>query len=246
MNLHATSASVSVVLIGRFSPDKFLPEKLLAEKMITKSVASAVSITTLVPGQTVQLQFALGDLLVAQDRFQLVTKDAPYIRISDFAIKAATELAPDSVVTAFGINRESHYDLQSVDARNNLGIKLAPPSAWGPWGESILKSMQDKRKGTRLQGGVMFLQLRELFEENDVSGWLDVSAMPSTLVPGASGVFFKSNHHHQLTADLIDADVDKRKVSSRESTLRLLELLAETFDESISRAKAIFERAIES
>ena len=176
MNFHAESASVSVVLLGRFNPDKFLPENLLAGKMITKSVASAISITTLLPGQTIQLKFALGDLLVAQDRFQLVTKDAPYIRIADFAIKAVAELASDSVVTAFGINCESEFHLLSVDARNDLGIKLAPPGAWGKWGDSILKSMQDERKGTRLQGGVMFLQLRELFEEGDVNGWLDECA----------------------------------------------------------------------
>lgn len=242
--MKVASPSVSIVLLGKFRPDNFLPDKLAEAKLITRKVAESVSYITLFPGIQVNFRFAWGDLLVQQDRFQIVTTEAPYIRVCDFALKALSDLAPDATVTAFGINRDGHYDLGSVEARNKLGTRLAPPEAWGPWGAKLRKSMEGKTKGTPMQGGVVHVQMRLPLLDDGITGWLDVTAMPSVVIANARGAYFRANHHHQAAPRA--SEIQKVDEKPSDITTRLLARLSDRFEQSIADSESIFKEVIGS
>lgn len=241
--MNVESASVNIVLLGKFRPDNFLPDKLALGKVISRKVAESASLLSLIPGHQVQFKFGWGELLVLQNRFQITTAEAPYIRACDFIIKALGDLAPEAEVNAFGINRDSHYDLHTVAARNRLGTRLAPPEAWGAWGKKLRETMEGKREGTSLQGGVLFLQMRQPFLDDGITGWLDVTVTPSSVIPNATGVCFRSNHHHQLSY-AVEGEKVQKEPSASEITSRLLASLSDRFDNSIGDAEAIFEGVI--
>lgn len=247
------SPSVSVVLLGRFRPDNFLPHKLADAKLIPPKVAESVSYTTLIPGIHVQFKFAWGDFMVVQDRFQISTSEAPYIRVCDFAVKAISDLGADATVTAFGINRDGHYDLGSIDARNDLGTRLAPPEAWGSWGQKLRQTMTGEAKGTAMQGGVIHIQMRHPFLDDGITGWLDITAAPSGVIADHRGVYFRANHHHQATPRASQGEVVAEKQSDimvgekpSDVTTRLLARLLDRFESSIAESESIFEGVLAS
>ncbi len=247
------SPSVSVVLLGKFRPDNFLLDKLADAKLISRKDAESVSYTTLLPGLHVQIKLAWGELLVLQERFQVSTGEAPYIRVCDFAVKALSDLAPDAIVTAFGINRDGHYDLGGIDERNRLGTRLAPPEAWGSWGEKLRKTMTGETKGTPMQGGVIHIQMRLPFLDDGITGWLDVTTTPSGVIANHRGVYFRANHHHQATPRASQGEVVGEKPSDitvgekpSDITTRLLARLSDRFENSIAESESIFEAVLTS
>ena len=242
MNVH--SASVSVVLLGNFRPERFMPDKLADSGLVTKKMASSATFSSLLPGQQVSFKFGWGDLLVTPDRLQILTTEAPYVRTSDFVLKAFADLAPESSISSFGINRESHYNLGSNDARNELGMRLAPPDAWGDWGAKVKQSMQNEDKGSALQGGVTALQVRKPFRNEGIGGWLDITIGPSSIVPNFCGVLFRANHHHQLAKPAEGEEGSEEPVSVKDMTSRLLNVLSTGFDQSILQSEAIFQGVI--
>ena len=207
--------------------------------MLSKKVAESISFVTLIPQRTVHFKLAWGELLVLPDRLQMITNEAPYVRICDFVVKAMTEVSAKSTVTAFGVNRENHYKFTNVDERNKLGTRLVPPSGWGKWGAAIQKSMENEKKGTPLQGGMTLVQLREPFRDDDVMGWLDVMAAPSTIVP--NGGMLRSNHHHQLPPAQADDEAGKDSLTGSELTSHLLNQLTVRFDSSFAKTDSVFK-----
>lgn len=223
-----------------------MPNKLAEAKIVTTKVAESATFVALLPGQVVHSKFGWGELQVIPQRFQITTTTAPYVRICDFALKALRDLAPTSAVTAFGINNETHFDLGSVDAANKLGTRLAPPTAWGAWGAEIASNMQGENKGTPLQGGLLYIQMRQPFIESEISGWLDVSVGASNVIPNRRGALFRSNHHHQMPNSGTDSLPASDELTEREITNLLLDRLADTFDSSIVQAESIFKGMIAS
>ena len=181
--------------------------------------------------------------MVSEDRFQISTTNVPYIRICDFVLKALGNLAPKSVVSAFGINVESIYVPPNIDARNELGTRLAPPLAWGSWGKTLLANMQGEHKGTHLQGGLMHLQMRQPFIENGISGWRDAVIAPSPKIENKTAVLLRTNHHHQISKLDPSDNVD---ISENETTSRLLTCLPAVFEKSIADSLSIFEGVVTS
>jgi hypothetical protein len=219
-----------------------MPDKLVEAKLLPRKAAEAVTYIALVPRLQSHFRFGWGELLVHKDRFQIVTSESPYIRICDFALKAMNDLAPDSVVTALGINRDGHYDLGSRTERNKLGTRLAPPEAWGPWGKKVRESMGGHTLETPMQGGVIHIQMRLPFKDDHATGWLDITVQPSVQIPNNTGVYFRANHHHQPTT--ITSDNESIDDKDRENTTRLLARLSEGFENSITESESIFEGVI--
>lgn len=249
--MKAESPSVSIVLLGKFKPSSFLPDKLIDAKLIPKKLAESVSYVTLIPDVQVQFKLAWGEILVVRDRFQVSSSEAPYIRVCDFVVKALTDLASDSKVHAFGINREAHYNLGSNDARNEFGTRIAPPEAWGSWGKKLRDSQTGTAKGTSMQGGVINIQMRLPFLADGITGWLDITAAPSGLIENSSGVHFRANHHHQAISRILQAEMTGEKLrdvpeaeNPSDVTARLMALLSECFENSLAESESIFEGVI--
>lgn len=241
--MKANTTSVTIVILGDFDPNAFMPDALVEEKIISSKDADLIKYQTLVRDQIIHINLAWGEMLVAKDRFQVSTIEAPYVRICDFAIKAINDSPIESKIKAFGINLESHFDLGSRAKRDELGVKLAPPSAWGEWG-TTLKAGMDSDDVTK-HGGMTLLQMREPFSEEKISGWLDINVGPSSKVGESSGVYFRSNHHHQL----IPEDKQRSQADSTQNQTNgyeLLGILADTFDRSIIHAGAIFSGVLNS
>ncbi len=241
--MQADFTSATIVLLGKFKPDVFLPEVLSSARVISKSEAKVAKFRALLPDAAVHLELSWGELLVTKDRVQVSTTEAPYVRICDFVIKALHDMETESAVSAFGINLESHFNLGSINARDNLGRRIAPPEAWGNWGSEILKSMQSK---SPLRGGMMHLQMRMPFVEDKVAGWMDVFAGPSERIPNNTGVFFRTNHHHQSPKQEASGAEKTQSAPTRTNPLTLLDSLAERFDASIDRAVNIFNGVLQT
>lgn len=230
--------SVSVVLLGAFPPDRFMPDALADAKVISRKDAKSAVLKTLIQGNAVQFQLSWGEFLCTDDRFQVTASEAPYVRACDFVLNALNDLPGKSIVRAFGINVESHFDMGSIQARDALGVRVAPIAPWGNWGEEIQKSMTGPNE---LHGGVMALQIRKPFSEGNVVGWLDVTVAPSARVKENQGILIRTNHHHATKprseevaqpSDLANSAIEKSHL--------LLKLLSDRFDESVAKAQSIF------
>lgn len=238
------SDTVNIVLLGKFDPVDFLPESLIAKGAIPKEHKDSVSYISLVPDHSVHFKCPWWELHAQKGRIQISTSEAPYIRICDLVVKVFGEIAgSDSALYVFGINRETHFDMGSIAARNKLGLRLAPPNAWGKWGEQILASMKGPQAETPLQGGVVLMQMRMPFKEESIRGWFDVSAFPSQIIPNSTGVSFKANHHHEFYRENADGTVGERPADD-EITNIMLKALQQRFDSSIANSHAVFEETV--
>lgn len=228
--------NATIVLLGKFNPDDFRIERLSKERVISDSDTANGSYVALAGGSVTHFKIPWAEVLVTEDRIQVTTSEVPYVRICDFVEKAMREVARVPEVKAFGINYECHIDLGTMQARDALGTKLAPPQAWGKWGGQIGESMNGEPE---LHGGMMLLRMRKPFRSDGVSGWLDIAVAPSSRIPGNRGVAFRTNHHHALNGDEGDA-----KANQADGGRILLGVLAKTFDSSIENAEAIIQETL--
>lgn len=245
MSRNAVHTSVSLVLIGQFEPNKFDPQSLVEARVIGKKSAETASWLTLVPDKTLQFRIQWAEFLIMEDRLQIVALESPYIRICDAAIKAVVDLAPRTLVRQFGINVSCDYDMESVDSRNDLGCRVAPPEAWGRWGDRLRTSMTGETRGGRLQGGVVNVTMREHFDTPGLISFRDVSIRPSITIP-QTGVLLHSNHHHQIDASYENSEETdiERKMSEAEVSSFLLSKLSDEFEQSVQEALSIFDNVV--
>lgn len=129
---------VSIILLGDFNPPIFSPEWLSRHKIVGEQAAFESKIDIIHPDVS---QFSVGNIefVVERQRFQLLVRSAPFVRILDVVSKAFRELLPHTPIRQFGINRSIHFSVGSETVRNAIGRKLAPLEPWGDWGVQISK-----------------------------------------------------------------------------------------------------------
>jgi len=239
----SATTKVSIVLIGEFNPDNFLPKKLAESGVISKKSAESASIIALLPGQTTQVNLGWAELAALKTKLQVSCVEAPYIRICDLVMKALSDLSPRSTVSQFGINVEFNYDFGNFADRNDFGCRIAPPEAWGAWGQMLRASMTGEERGTSLQGGAISVHMRKPFVADEgVTGWLDV--MVTRSVEHRTGITISTNHHHQMLSLDPDVEEERKSLSDEETTSILLRALSSRFEKSIEEAISIFEGVI--
>lgn len=241
--MDAIKTIVNIVLVGQFNPDKFMPKSLAEAKMIEEQEFDTASFITLLPSECVHFSLPWAEIRVLKNQFVITSLEEPNIRILDFIMRALKEVDPKSVVSQLGINCTAHYQMANMDKKNELGIKLAPTSAWGSWGKEINLSMEGQYKGTSWQGGVTNINMRLPFECGDVNGFRSITVQSSDL--SVEGVMFFANHHHQTYLPN-DIKIEKPKLSSEESTLVLLKTLSNSFEESVDKSMSIFQEVLET
>ena len=72
-------------------------------------------------------------LEVTPDRFLAETLQAPHIQLLDFIVRVFKEHLHQSPLVALGINRQVHFQVKSLAARDRIGRTLAPVEPWGTW-----------------------------------------------------------------------------------------------------------------
>jgi len=232
------SSRTEVVLVGSFQPDDAMPDRLVAAETISKSEAKAAKFKSLLRGQIVEIDLGWGTLQVVQQRAVVFTSKAPYVRAADLALRIARDASRPAVVTMFGINREFHYKFASQKARDELGLRLAPPSAWGVWGEAMYAEMMNDAPDATQHSGLMSMTMRKMHMSDREAGWLDITVSATGTSPEDAGVSVRANDHYQFSTghdpDSLSAD---DHFGSR--TVRLLDTLVNNFDESIKRSDSI-------
>ena len=237
--------SASIVVLGKFLPEKFTPEALSSEGVIPIPEANRAKYLSLLKGPAGVTQFRLswGEITVTPDRLTVSAERPPFVRACDVVRKALFESPAHTIIRAFGINLEAHFDLGNREAVNKLGRKFAPPDAWGTWGTEIENSMKDSH--SLRNGGMMLLQMRMPFFDDDIIGFRDVQVLPSNRIK-RTGVCFVSNHHHESAKNLQEDGSVNTVVEEKEaiSCDFALEVLGSKFEQSIAEAESIFDEVL--
>lgn len=248
MDIKREKCLASIVLLGKFRPDDFRPKRLAESNVISKYDASGSEITGLIAGQMAHFTVPWATFLIAKDRFQISTSDVPFIRICDCVRKAFSELDTSYSISALGINFEGHYDVGDFRVRDSVGRAVAPPGAWGAWGDKMAQSMNAEPGKESVHGGVVSLTLRLPFiTDFGLRGWRDVTIQPSFILEGGKGIFLTSNHHHFLDGNnpLDTAPENKSAGQDSEDADMIFEYLGKNFDTSLAEAEAIFRGVLE-
>lgn len=232
------TSTVELAFVGRFVPMDLLPEKLLEVGAISDTEAKAVRFTSLLQGQIVDYQIEDWCAIQAlEQRLIMRTSKVPYVRIADLALKGLREIMKAPVVTMFGINRDFHCIYPDSQSRDALGVRLAPPSAWGQWGKSIEDDMKLPLEQGK-HGGVMNITMRQQKPDDREFGYTDVYV--TAVGPEPTSVTLKVNDHYQSDAKWDEEHLDQ-KVRDDARTSRLLETFSRSFDDSIRRAEVIVQ-----
>lgn len=226
------SSVVSIVLVGTFAPSKFLLPALAESDVLSSGDIENANYEMLLKDQAVQIMFPWGSMSVLQDRFTIEVAQAPYVRAADLLLKCAREVATGSVVRQMGINLKADYIYQDPAARDILGRRLMPASAWGAWGKEVEKS-QDLPAASLMHGGLACAVLRQQKEEaNGVEGYVDARVDAARPTNAGWGVFVSVNDHYQASVSSIGG----YKMSDAVATAALLDVLQDSFDGSVARS----------
>ncbi len=148
---------------------------------------------------------------------------APHIRIHDLVVRVFKEHLHHTPLTAFGINRDVHFQVATPAVRDRLGRTLAPVEPWGRW-----------RRELGLDGelsGMSSLTMTQIDpEERPAGGRINVNVEPSRRVgKGRTGVYVRVNDHYAI------GDSEPGTVG------RVMELFEANFVASLHRSEQIID-----
>jgi hypothetical protein len=145
----------------------------------------------------------------------------------DLAVRTFGEFLPHTPVRQLGINRHVHFPVESIEVRDTIGYRLAPPEAWGDWSTAI------KAKSGTKRGGMTSLTMEQRVFDYERTGYIRTTVQPSNLIPAALGVFVQVNDHYEVT----DAD-------ALVGTQKIVSILRDKFESSLSNADTIINQVM--
>ena len=181
----------TIVLLGSFNPAIFTPSWFALHGLLPKGVADSAELAVAHP-QVTSFSADWLRLEVTPERFQVETVQAPKIRVHDIAVRVFAEHLPHTPLMAFGINRNVHFLVRDLAARDGLGRILAPVDPWGSWGRELGLDSED--------GGMKSLTMSQSKPtERPLGGQINVTVQPSSRVGGGvSGIYVGINDHYVL------------------------------------------------
>ncbi len=124
-----------------------------------------------------------------------------------------------------GINRDMHFSVGSIEARDRIGSMLAPPEVWGEWAPDILAAE------VKIHGGMTSLEMRQSLVKDRPRGYIQATVQPSTKIRNQTGIYVRVNDHYQID--------DPGKALGCEEVVGYL---AAEFDNSKRRSEWIIDR----
>lgn len=184
-------SGVSVVLLGRFNPSIFTPAWFALHDILPKSVETNAELRIAHPRVTAFSADWL-HLEVTTDRFQVETRQAPYIRLRDLVLRVFKEHLSHTPLDAFGINRDVHFQVSNLTARDRIGRTLAPVEPWGSWRHDLGPDGE--------HGGMTSLTMSQVDPEGRPKGGrINVTVEPSNRIgQGRLGVYVRVNDHYAI------------------------------------------------
>ena len=213
----------SVVLRGNFNPAIFTPAWFVLHGLLPESAATNAAELTVAHKQVTQFNFDWLQLVVSIDQFRAETVQAPHIRVHDLVVRVFKEYLNHTPLTAFGINRDVHFQAGSLAARDQLGRTLAPTEPWGDWGKELGLDGN--------HGGMTSLTMTQVGLEGRHAGdQINVKVEPSARIgDGQTGVYIQVNDHYVVS--------DTSPTAAGHS----IGLLERNFETSLERSEEIID-----
>jgi len=218
-------SGVSIVLLGQFNPAIFSPAWFSMHDLLPKMVAENANLQ-IARKELIEFSTEWLELFVTHDRFSASTIVAPHVRVRDLVVRVFGEHLFHTPVTAFGINRQLHFDVGSNESREHIGRALAPTE---PWGE-----IADLLHLNEEQNGMVSLVMRQNNPlGRSLGGQINIHVEPSNQIgDGKTGVYVEVNDHYSSgTAE-----------SGEE--INLIEFLGKEYENSIRQADKIADHLI--
>ena len=129
-------SGVSIGLVGEFKPAIFTPAWFTMQGLLSKGTEESAQLQV---GHQQLMAFSTEwlRLEVTPDRFLAETLQAPHIQLLDFIVRVFKEHLHQSPLVALGINRQVHFQVKSLAARDRIGRTLAPVEPWGTWKDAL-------------------------------------------------------------------------------------------------------------
>jgi hypothetical protein len=226
---------VSVVLLGDFKVADFELDRIRSVKALSENDLEQAQYEGLLHEQLVSVVLPWGKMHVSTDRLMVEVANAPFVRGPDLLLKMLRDASPASTVAKFGINLTSHYRYDSIEARDAFAVHLAPPKAWGWFGDDVEKSFKERDDK---HGGLMRITMRHAAPDDRGKGWIDVTVEPSRLF-GNQGVAMTVNDHFEVSPEEATSLRSERAISDV-----LLDMVEIGFDTSVERAFKICQAVV--
>ena len=191
MQIEPEIDGAAVVLVGNFNPKIFTPAWFALHGLLPRKVADNADLTV-AHQQVVMFNVDWFRLEVTADQFSVETVQAPHIRIHDLVVRVFKEHLHHTPLTAFGINRNVHFQVDSLAVRDRLGRTLAPVEPWERWGRELGLDGE--------HGGMTSLKMTQFDPEGrPAGGRINVTVEPSNRVgDGRTGVYVAVNDHYAI------------------------------------------------
>ena len=222
MRIEPEISGVSVVLLGKFNPAIFTPAWFALHDLLPKNATDNATLQ-IAHEQVTEFSTDWLRLQVTGERFIVETLQAPYIRLRDLVVRIFGEHLYHTPLNALGINRNVHFQVSDLAARDRIGRTLAPVRPWGDWGHDLGLDGE--------QGGMTSLTMTQCNPEGrPPGGSINVKVEPSNRIgQGRFGVYVRVNDHYAID----DTGPD--------SGQRLIGLFEANFEKSLSRSDGIID-----
>lgn len=117
--------SLSIVVLGNFSPRIFQPEWFVNKKLIREAEVEPENLKVVHPDLTI-IETDEFKLEVRPNRFELQTFQESYREPLKDLISSIFRLLSETPITAFGINYNKHFKFEIEKDYLNFGFHLAP------------------------------------------------------------------------------------------------------------------------
>ena len=222
MRIEPEISGVAVVLLGKFNPAIFTPAWFAMHGLLPESAAENATLEV-AHQQVTKFSTDWLDLEVVPGRFSVETRQAPYIRLRDLVARVFKEHLFHTPLNMFGINRNVHFQVSSLTARDRIGRTLAPVAPWGTWGQDLGLTGE--------HGGMTSLTMTQVDPEGRPKGGrINVKVEPSNrIVQERLGVYVEVNDHYAIND------------TSPSAGERLMKLFEDNFDMSLRRSDDIID-----
>jgi hypothetical protein len=232
MRIAPEIGNVSLVLLGQFNPPIIRPDWLARNDIIPQRSADGAEIKVIHPEITVFSMEWLS-VKVQVHRFVAEITEAPYIRLSDLVVRTFREFLHHTPIWAVGINRTVHFNVKDEETRTRIGMTLAPPRAWGKWGDELVKEIENPKD--KIHGGMLSLTMQQRILNDRLKGSINARVEPSTkLGANTSGIFIEVNDHYEVE--------DRDKATDATETM---DIVQKNFEKSIARSEWIIDQVME-
>lgn len=218
-------SSVSIVLVGSLNPKIFTPDWFARYDLLSLKEADSAEVE-IVHQQVTKFRAGWLSLSIETNRFVVETTDHP-IQLRDLVVRTFQEYLPHTPIGMLGINRDVHFSVGSVEARDRIGFMLAPTEVWGEWEPDI------RAAEGNIHGGMMSVEMRQSLVKDRPGGYIQATVQPSTKIKNRTGIYVRVNDHYQID------DPDKALGCEE-----VVGYLAAEFDNSIRRSEWIIDRVM--